>query len=212
MRKTGLAFFLLVAALLPSSSAWGSQPYPNRGSFYYNGDRAFDIWMMWEAPGGFFSHDPVYEQGFAINRNYYDSCTSFTNLPFAYDDCETAGVSEQDPNMYVFGWGSYHLIVDQCCNTYSRHSGYHPPLSDDPIYPNGWYYAALDLFCEENCPSYNSAYNLGWQEVDRIFCSSDYPWCMYGLQGSSLVEGHLYYGTPLEVHYLYDPNTGQRIY
>lgn len=208
--RSGL-WFVFASLLLPNIAS-GIQPYANRGSFNYNGDRAFDVWMMWESPGGFFSDDPGYEQGFEISQNYYDSCTSFTNLPFAYDDCETAGVDEDSDGMFVFGWGSYHLVVDQCCNAFSRHLGYHPPLNDDPIAAGTWYYAALDLFCEDFCPSYNSSYNLGWQEVDRILCSSDDPWCMYGQQGSSFVEGHLYYGTPLEVHYLYDPDTGQRIY
>lgn len=206
-----LGFFCILA-----DTAGAQKRYPNWGDLDYNGDRTVNSYFMWERPGGWTVSDPGYEHNFAIDTAFYNVCTSWSDLPFPYDDCATAGESESNPSIIVFAFGSYHLVVNQCCNASTRHLGYHPPLGDQPIAANTYYFGEITFSCTGmgSCWAYSTPFNLYAQEVDRIFCQGDYSGCMNGtLYGGSngLMSGTLTYGQTYYGQYHYDPVTGQPI-
>jgi hypothetical protein len=110
-----------------ASRAMGS-PYPNRGALYYQSpwergsfgrirqDRAV-IYAYWDGGIGWRSPDSGVEIDFNVwsvgwRRHVYGPCYSTTNLPAGYDDCPTAGVSE-DGAYRGYGFGSYFSFLIQ---------------------------------------------------------------------------------------------------
>ena len=213
-----LGVVAMVLAIATPSAA--QKRYPNWGEVEYNGDRTVSFWMFWEIPGGWTVRDPGYEHNLAIDTAYYNTCTSWSELPYAYDDCATSGTSEVDPNRISFAFGSYHIIVDQCCNAATRHGGYHPAVYDPPIQSSTWYYGDITLSCSGggSCYAYSTKADVYAQEVDRNLCPfppcSDYEWHMGGTIGggsNGLVSGTFVYGQVWYTEYMYDPVTGERV-
>jgi hypothetical protein len=223
--SSGVPFWVLAVVLVASSAALSitsvqaQKPYPNRGDFYYGGTNSVSATFMWEIPGNFQLMDPGYEHNFTADPEFWNFCTSWTNLPHAYDDCTTAGYTENDPTEWSFGVGSYHLIRDYR-PWYVDHDGYHDMwVSDAPIEPNVWYYADWSMGCSPDtrrptCWKPSTRFKLGWQEVKSDLCwrASDYPQCMIGVRGSRFMTGYLTYGESYFSEYLYDPVTGDQIY
>jgi hypothetical protein len=80
----------LFALQTPASAAY----YPSSGYLYYAGAYYAESSLQWSSPGPWASGQPGYEHDLSLNDTYFNSCTSYTNLPNAYDDCPTAGVAD----------------------------------------------------------------------------------------------------------------------
>jgi len=146
--------------------------YPTEGNLYYNGSYYADSYLRWGAPGGWSVSDPGYEHDFSARSHYFTSCTSWTNLPYGYDDCPTAGVSEPS-NLWTFSFGSFHVT--------HIHSG-------------AWYYGAWNL---GGGGSSSSDYQLAAQENYRGFCWWDSIWYMKSIRNHTLLSGWLHRGYSL---------------
>ncbi len=216
MRARDIVVLTLTFGIV-GTSVEAQKRYPTWGSVNYGGSQQVSFWMMWEIPGSWTVADPGYEHNLSIRPQYYDVCTSYTDLPYAYDDCPTTGVSEETPEV-VFAFGSYHIVVDQCCNTFSRHSGYHPPYYEPPIVANSWYYGEISMSCSTitACPWYSTDWHVYAQEVDRIpSCQSDNVLCMFGTTyggANGLVTGQWTINEPKILEYRYDPVSGELLY
>src|SRR5919106_2094628 len=84
---------LITAALwVPETGYAGIDP--SFGDLWYNGYYCGDSYFNWDSPGPWSGDGPGYEHDWKISDYFFDSCTTDTNLPSAYDDCPTAGVTD----------------------------------------------------------------------------------------------------------------------
>lgn len=156
----------LIAALLAGTVASGvsattdPKPFPHVGDLWYDGHFYADsIMYNHTSYGGYKSAQPGYEFNVSIYSPLFSSCTSWTNLPYGYDDCSTAGYTEPS-GATTFGVGSY----------YARY-----------MQSGGATYEARFYF--QGGQGFSTDVNVGWQEVQHAFCPGDSPWCMNGVQG-----------------------------
>jgi hypothetical protein len=144
--------------------------FPTIGQFYYDGQLFAESYLCWGRPGGWSVSDPGYEHDLRVRRTFFSSCTSWTTLPDGYNDCPTAGTLEPDPNYYIFSFGSFHARRIQA---------------------NINYYGAWNFAGNGTLPP-PSDFSLHGQEVARLICPFDSPWCMEGTgQSYRLVLGTL---------------------
>ena len=108
-------FFFILALLLLSGnlSTVEATRYPNEGNLIYDGGLfAFSGFIWTTEPGPWTVEKPGYEHDLIIkDKNFFIgnliyNCTTFTNLPAGYDDCNTAGTLDPD-NERVFSFGSF---------------------------------------------------------------------------------------------------------
>ena len=118
----------VVPAPAPSPSANSDtdpDPYlPDEGDLYYNGDTNhlrighsfIDSVMRWDNPRwhrncadtapitecSTYEHDLEIDDGWVAN-----GCTAWSTLPDGYNDCPTAGLSEDDPDEIIISFGTY---------------------------------------------------------------------------------------------------------
>lgn len=88
------------------------------------------------------------------------SCTTWSDWPRFYDDCDTAGTS--DPGGDVFGVGTF------AARSLDQNAAYHLE----------WLW---DGYTDGN---YSTEVRITWQEVRTYFCSSEREWCMNGVGGT----------------------------
>lgn len=135
--------------------------FPNTGTIYYDGYEYASSYLKWYNPGPWTAPvpDSGYEHDLAIPAYYFGACMSWTNFPSGYDDCPTAGVLEDDPQIWVFSFGTFHA---------------------PQIQTNYWYWGSWSFDWRMG----NSArFNLRGQEVYRKFCPWYNIWCMGGVPG-----------------------------
>jgi hypothetical protein len=166
---TVIALFFMFFAVSPAISA---TYYPDDGDLWYNGSYYADSYLKWNYPGGWSVSDPGYEHDFATSKNYFNKCTSWTNLPYGYNDCPTAGVSE--PSSYwTFSFGSYHI----------------KNVTAKKWYFGSWNFSGGYLL--------SSTFYLNGQENKHQFCWYDSIWCMGGTRSQRLTSGTLNWGSTL---------------
>jgi hypothetical protein len=111
-----LALGSLLTAPVTANAAWG----PGEGSFYFNGYHYADSYFKWLnltgqwKNGVWVDEDPNFEMDIVMSEFFNQSCTGWTDLPFGYDDCPTAGILEGGTT-WSFGIGTFHLkkiVVD----------------------------------------------------------------------------------------------------
>jgi hypothetical protein len=108
---TKLTLLMLGMLILPNQLFTQEIPrrYPHNGDIYQATGYA-DSYFKWLNIGGWVGKNgsiPGFELDYAVDSSYYSYCTSYTTLPQGYDDCETAGIEENDPDTVAFGVGSY---------------------------------------------------------------------------------------------------------
>lgn len=169
---TLLALTLTLSIPAPSSFAhYEVKKYPHWGDIYYDGGYYADSMMEWHVrPGGWQTNNPGLEIDITVDKGFFESCTSWTNLPSPYDDCDTAGYSEPDPNRITFGVGSYDPQYILAATPYKAQ----------------WYFSGGTL------PA--TFFDVSWQEVFHYFCGYDGIWCMLSNDGSRLLTGAWSFG------------------
>lgn len=170
MKAIVLTAALFAAALPGAAHAHGDlRPYPHIGDFYHDGAGYADS-LQWShaALGGYNSSVPGYEFSFSVDSALWSGCTSWTNLPYAYDDCPTAGYTEPSGVAYTFGVGSYDAKKMTTSGTTYEHRFYLTGGS------TAWANA-----------------KVSWQEVSHQFCAQNSVWCMNGVQGGSFTDAQL---------------------
>ncbi len=170
MRNETMKNLLRTSAILIATFSLASQvnahsltkQYPHQGDIYYDGGSYADSNFSSHAPYGgwktntFFS-DPGLEIDINIDRVFFDSCTSWSNMPRFYDDCVTGGVF--DGSGRSFGIGTYDARL----------------LQTNTTYQGRWYFTG----------GTGSAANVSvsWQEVFKDLCPVASPWCMSSIAG-----------------------------
>lgn len=162
----GIILLVLLAAI-PSlvSAAY----YPNQGDLYYDGASYADSYLKWDSPGPWQHSDPGYEHDLVAHKDYFQDCTSWTNLPNGYDDCPTAGVAEPS-DMWSFSFGTFHANNIQSSN---------------------WYFGSWTFTILWD-PS--TDFSLNGQENYHGFCSWDSIWCMKAVDTEPLLQGQFQLG------------------
>jgi hypothetical protein len=175
--RSALLCCVIVVALFASPSATGTY-YPQHGDLYYDGWSFADSYFSWAGiPGPWSYPHSGYEHDLAINPQYIYACSTWTNLPHAYDDCPTAGVDEEG-GLRVFSFGSYRAV--EINGAYRR------------------YYGQWNLTLPQ---FYFGYYRLNSQEVARTLCNATTIWCMNGVRSvNRLPTGYMIRGTPF-LHY-----------
>ncbi len=174
MRKLfGLCSIVLLAIAVSFPNAAQAEYYPNDGDLWYDGTYFADSYLLWGSLGPWATNDPGYEQDFAIRSHYFEDCSSWTNLPSGYDDCPTAGVSEES-DLWSFSFGSFH---------------------SKQLQASSWYYGSWNF---SGGWSLSSDFRLNLQEVYHQFCWWDSIWCMgskrtYNVRNGTLNWGQSYY-------------------
>src|SRR6188474_3612797 len=123
MTKLRSAFLIAGLTIAAGSSESRAAYYPDHGDLCYDGIFFADSLFVWNSPGPWripspfnISDDPGYEHDFSVSNQFFTACTSWTNLPSAYDDCPTAGVSEPS-STWTFSFGSFHIASGVTANT-----------------------------------------------------------------------------------------------
>jgi hypothetical protein len=163
---------LLIALTLPTISR--AAYWPDNGSFYYDGALYAESYMRWSSSGPWGTADPGYEHDVGASADYFNSCTSYTNLPHGYNDCPTAHYDSD--NFWAFGFGSWRSLEIHPQVTYFGYWNFGQP---------GWWYT----------PASYTYFNLTGQETykrcnDSIFCAE-------GLRSTIILRGWLYWGQRL---------------
>lgn len=174
----------IVASLVtfPAFGQIGSVSYyPNNGDLYYDGLFYLDSYIRWSGLGGWSVSDPKYEHDLWIKEDdfFLTTCTTATSLPDGYDDCPTAGVSEESPGK-VFSFGSWHA----------------KKIIANKTYVGAW------KFTVHNAGNLSTPFELHGQE-NRSLCADLNIWCMDSTQTKHLITG-LYmnwHGVPTIVTY-----------
>lgn len=81
--------------------------YPVTGDLLYDGQLFADSYFRWDTPGTWQTAYPGYEHDLILESDFISACTSYTDMPYGYDDCPTAG-KDENPDQYAFAFGSYH--------------------------------------------------------------------------------------------------------
>lgn len=168
--RNTLIVFSLVSALIVSASPSLAYPpikrYPNNGDLYYDGGFYADSYFKWFNVGGWVRSNPAFEMDMTLQASYLGTCTTYNNLPQTnYDDCPTAGVSEDNPNAKTYGYGTWNArgIVNSL------------------TYKGQWFFTSnpgIPLISPNSTPV-----SIGWQEVERSLCSYQSIWCMASVPG-----------------------------
>ena len=174
LARTFLGIVVTTTILAIAPPTHGQTYYPDVGDFYYNGYNNYaDSYICWTFPGGWSPlamGDPGYEHDLTAQSNYFNACTSWTDLPNGYDDCPTAGYTEPDPNLWTFSFGSFHA---------------------KNIKSLTWYYGYW-IFSGGSASS--TSFQLNGQEVYHQICPLDDIWCMGSIRSQPLLSGWLYWG------------------
>jgi hypothetical protein len=148
---------------------------------YYDGTDYADASFKSHALGNWKTRDRGLELDLQMPSRFYDSCTSWTNLPNGYSDCSTAGVS--DPSSTVqMGVGSYvaeKIVVGTTYRAQWFMSGGYANDTGVPV-------------------------KIQWQEVYRYFCPDYSVWCMNGWEGGVLHTSSVWtYSVPTTTRWYY---------
>lgn len=183
MRKHNSVFAaLILICMVGSKSAYAQKAhfFPDDGDLYYDGSHYADSWFSWVNPGNWTFTYAGYESDISLDETYFDSCTSWTDLPDPYDDCPTAGVD--DPaGKKNFGIGSFAAESIQ-------------PQSVK-VYTGQWRFSGGS--------GIRSHVNYGAQEVSRTLCPWKDIWCYNGVKGTSLKETDWNYAEESYVEWYY---------
>lgn len=165
-----------IAAVLWTAAAAEAQipkPYPYTGDLHYDGNQYADSYFGWAVPGGWKAQNSAWEMDIVVDETFFESCTTWTNLPDPYDDCPTAGVLENDPSRRSFGIGSYNKNLIQ-------------GESAGALYQGKWYFAGG--YSASTYP------DVTWQEVTLQTCwDARNIWCYQSVQASRLMTGYWRY-------------------
>ncbi len=139
--------------------------YPDRGDLWYNGGAYFDSYLMWRRKGGFrgwTGYAPGYEHDLNVDKGFGANCSTWTNLPYRYNDCPTAGWLEPNSARRAHAFGTYSMRE----------------VRDMTYYFGSW-------TLRNSVSNYNRTYlSLTGQEVQKYFCAANSPWCMNGVQST----------------------------
>jgi hypothetical protein len=137
--------------------------------------------VYWHAVGGFITSDAAVEIDVNVAETFFDTCSTMSDLPEAYDDCPTAGVFESDPTRQSFGLGTFNARNVQ---------------------PAVWYRSQWDF---RGGNLYSTTVNQTWGEVERQYTSCDrYDiWCYEQRQGGSLQKTNWAWGNSQTTNYAY---------
>lgn len=140
--------------------------YPAVGDLFYNGAYHLDSYMGWSPVGPFSVSKPSYEHDLWVHDSnfFITTCTSFSNLPSAYDDCNTAGIF--DPNGPVFSFGTFNAKA----------------ISSANIYFGGWNFTSHGT-------ATTSPFNLQGQENENRCLGIPSNLCMFSTQTHNLIAG-----------------------
>lgn len=129
--KHMIATFLAGAGLLATALTANAAYHPGVGDLFYNGAYHIDSYMGWSPVGPFSVSEPGYEHDLWVHDSnfFITTCTSFSNLPNAYDDCNTAGIF--DPNGPVFQLRHIQRQSDQFCEHLFWRLEFHVPWNGD---------------------------------------------------------------------------------
>ena len=144
--------------------------FPNEGRLYYSGNTAVrSDGLIWYLPGDWSVDRAGYEHDLVARNDYFTSCSSWSDLPNWYDDCETSCVSETSGNYCAFSFGTYNATLIEA----------------------GWPYTGIWTMTRGSA-NYTD-FRLNSQEVFHspvcfkflnrwvcILCPFDNPWCMGG--------------------------------
>lgn len=168
MRAKIMELALIVGAVIgvavAATPAHAGSFYPNRGDLYYDGEYYADSFFGWTEPEWMYTY-AGFEMDLSLDEFYFDSCTSWTDLPDPYDDCPTAGYSDPEGKKN-FGIGSF--AAESIL-----------PISQK-TYVGRWYFAGGY--------GISTHVNVTAQEVSRTLCPEKSIWCYIGVQGTSLKE------------------------
>ncbi len=110
-RNTLIVFSLasvLIVSASPSLAYPPIKPYPNNGDLYHDGGLYADSYFKWFNAGGWMRSNPAFEMDMTLQTSYLGTCTTYNNLPQTnYDDCPTAGYSEENSNFDSYGYGTW---------------------------------------------------------------------------------------------------------
>lgn len=156
--------FILAGALANSDVVFAhdvAKRYPHVGRFRYNGAAYIEAYFTWHRPGGWTVAEPGFELDFDLQRGFFESCTSWSDLPDFYDDCVTAGVSENDPERMSFGVGTYSALF----------------IERNREYMAIWGFGTGSL--------HETDFAVTWQEVKKRWGFPKDPWYMIGTGDNS---------------------------
>lgn len=188
MKTTGKINLALLATVLVFSSTAVAhtvkKQWPHVGSAYYDGQAYADV-LFWShddyipvQTNTFFSKPGLEIDLSLTDKNFFKSCTSWSNMPNFYDDCVTAGVSEYGTGT-SFGIGTYDLR----------------DLDPDTTYFGGWSFTLGTATTSE--------VKISWQEVWKDFCPFANPWCMNSVDGGRFLTSQFEKGQSKIVNWYY---------
>lgn len=165
-RCPAIALLIVIMILQGFSPLFAQTTYPNKGSLYYDGVNFFQTLFRWTAhPGSAWSvESPGYEHDLAFDPKFLKDCIILFNLlpGIGYDDCPTAGWSEERKDQWVFSFGTF--------NANQIYGGELVKL----------WYAGQWIF-ETGGPLKETSFTLRGQEVRmRPYCPLPPIWCMIG--------------------------------
>lgn len=162
---------ILTALVISSTTAVSAlaQFYPDGGDICYDGVYLADSYFQFIRPDSWLDSNPGYEHDFVVPANFFQNCTSVTNLPDSYDDCNTGGVFDGD--QWSFSFGSYDA----------------KQLQAYTIYYGGW------RFVKSGGPV-TGTFGINSQEVSHQLCPFDNPWCMGAEQTKRVISGYITWG------------------
>lgn len=146
------------------------QSFPNWGTVEYwspermsGGKVVYDAVVLnfeWYRPGDWNFPYSGFEMDFNVYTKYlYSGCTATTSLPNGYDDCPTAGVSENNNSYIGFGFGTF---VAKNIRDHYQYFG------DIVIYTNGYYRSGKTF--DWNVSGQENARRAGCSGVYNIWC------------------------------------------
>lgn len=167
----GVCLALSAPALLAHSL---TKQYPHQGDIYYDGGTYADSIFYSHAPYGAwktntFWSDPGLEIDVNMPTVFFDTCTSWSDVPKFYDDCVTAGVS--DGGGRSFGIGTYDARLLQTGHNYTAQWNF-----------SGGSGLSTDV-------------SVSWQEVWKDFCPAESPWCMNSVDGGRFLSTRWTFGS-----------------
>jgi hypothetical protein len=177
MRKLAEAVAIVVLLLGAVTADAHTCPnrWPHTGSMWYDGENYLDYQFVWHSLPNWHFYPNAFEMNTSFEWSFAEGCSAWTDLPEGYDDCSTAGTSEQDPMVWAAGFGSYNAWA---------------------IQHNRTYYGSMWLALTWN--AYGSSFGTYAQELwnnCRIWGYPDSPWCI-GINdegdGRGLTGGYMY--------------------
>lgn len=199
------ALYTIPAIIQEPTTTPARSPAPNRGDLYYNGDvlkppgigqasysySFADSVMRWDNPHWqrpdrndrmgcdvAVTDCSTYEHDLEIaDRNWvrHYACTTWSNLPRPYDDCETAGFLDQD-GLHVVSFGTYRA----------------PSIRKHQIYYGSWLLSSPNTLVVLSTPTtklilkgQEGAFRPRGGPREFIPCPRvhETPWCVFGIGG-----------------------------